>query len=81
MFGWKEFFKFTLWVLARIKEELMELGFDRILNMLGEILKSELFTKEEGITAGEFAEQLGKFRVTNSLLGKLEKDYRMTVEK
>jgi|JI6StandDraft_1071083.scaffolds.fasta_scaffold05138_2 hypothetical protein len=42
VWGWREFFKFVLWLLHRQKEELMELGFDRVLHLLGETLKSEL---------------------------------------
>jgi hypothetical protein len=44
VWGWREFFKFVLWLLAKFKDELIELSFDRILHMLGDTLRGELMT-------------------------------------
>lgn len=84
VWGWREFFKFVLWLLHRQKEELMELGFDRVLHLLGETLRSDLLkaspaTMEPTLSRREFFQQLDQFHITDGLLDKLSKEYKMSV--
>jgi len=44
--GWKGFLKCVLFILNLIKPQLMKLSFDEILRMLGDLIKSELFTSD-----------------------------------
>ncbi len=72
--GWKAFFKFTIWMLKKHEKEMLNMAYDKIMPMLGNIQKSGFF-----MGAGEIAgarQEIQRIKVTRSLLEQLANEYK-----
>eukprot|EP01022_Parablepharisma_sp_SALTPOND_P008125 TRINITY_DN135244_c1_g1_i1.p1 TRINITY_DN135244_c1_g1~~TRINITY_DN135244_c1_g1_i1.p1 ORF type:complete len:959 (-),score=137.76 TRINITY_DN135244_c1_g1_i1:45-2921(-) len=78
MHGWKAVFKTGLFILAELQDKLLELKFDEIMMVLGDVAKSGIFHNPASNI--KLKEMMRKTKVTKELLEKLGKEYDDTFE-
>ena len=76
--GWKAVFKSGLFILSELKEKILNSRFEKIIAVLGDVLKGKLFYDEEGTK--RLKEVYKKFKVTNTFLKKFGDEYRIVQE-
>lgn len=69
-------FKFSLYMLSEMQEDLISLKFEKLLNAINEVGRTDFFRDPE--RAAKLPEELKAFKVTNSLLRRLEQEFKLS---
>ena len=72
--GWKAVFKAGLFVVGELKEKLLEMKFDQIMALFGDVPRGKLLHDPE--CAAEFGRKYWQLKVTNGMLQKLSQEYQ-----
>jgi len=78
LYGWKAIYKAGLFILGKLKNELMETQFDLIMLRLSELPKSKFF--EESSNAVEYKKYFKKIKVSNPILELLSEEYNKAIK-
>jgi len=73
--GIKALFKTSLFILEHFEEELMNLHYERIVQFLSELSKSEFFSKPEVIA--KYKERIRNYNITSKLFNRLDEEYEV----
>eukprot|EP00826_Nyctotherus_ovalis_P002590 TRINITY_DN10522_c0_g2_i2.p2 TRINITY_DN10522_c0_g2~~TRINITY_DN10522_c0_g2_i2.p2 ORF type:complete len:196 (+),score=73.02 TRINITY_DN10522_c0_g2_i2:571-1158(+) len=76
--GWKAVFKVGLFILAELKDKILNSRFEKVIAVLGDVLKGRLFY--DPVATLKLKREYKKYKVTNTLLKRFEEEYRVVQE-